>query len=419
MKTRIRSIAPVLLLLSLLVSITASARQVRVNVLQKETIAAAIIRCDRGDTLIIPSGFYQEPTIVIDRPLVVMGENFPAIDGQKKNEIIQIKSDSVTVCGLKLQNPGRSDMTDMAALKVFNGRHVTVRSNIIEQAYFAIYMQGAKQCMVYNNFIHGVEASEMMSGNGIHCWSCDSMRIFQNNISSHRDGIYFEFVTNSMILGNYSHNNVRYGLHFMFSHNDVYTSNIFEANGAGVAVMYTKGVSMLHNVFRYNWGAASYGLLLKDISDSHISGNVFEENTVAIHMEGSSRMIITNNNFLSNGWAAQVQASCMDNTMTRNNFSGNSFDIATNGDMVLSSFDGNYWDKYEGYDIARDGTGDVPYRPVGLYAVIVEKLPTALMLYRSPITALMDKAEKVIPGMTPVDLIDNQPRMNSITTRYD
>lgn len=396
-----------------------NARQMRVNTGEKETITSAIKRCSAGDTLIIPQGFYSEATIVIDRPLFVQGENFPVLDGQKKNEIIEVKADSVTICGLKLQNPGRSDMTDMAALKVFNGHHVTVRSNIIEQAYFAIYMQGAVNCLIYNNYVHGVETSEILAGNGIHCWHCDSMRIFQNDLSSHRDGIYFEFVSNSIILGNHSHNNVRYGLHFMFSNDDRYTSNIFESNGAGVAVMYSKGVHMYYNRFTHNWGAAAYGLLLKEISDSYIIGNTFSENTVAIHMEGGSRMKLTNNEFISNGWAAEVQASCMDNEITRNNFIGNSFDIATNGDMVLSSFDGNYWDKYEGYDINRDGTGDVPYRPVGLYAVIVERIPTALMLYRSPITSLMDKAEKVIPGITPVDLIDNKPIMKSISSRYD
>lgn len=393
------------------------AKQNRVE--KNETISAAIARCNRFDTLTIPSGTYREATIVIDKPLYLRGEKLPVLDGQSKNEIIDVKADSVTICGLKLINPGRSDMTDMAALKVFNGRNVVIKSNIIEQAFFGIYMQGTTNCFIYNNYVHGIETTEMMAGNGIHCWHCDSMRIFQNNLSSHRDGIYFEFVTNSVILGNYSHNNVRYGLHFMFSNDDTYTCNIFDSNGAGVAVMYTKGVSMLHNHFTHNWGAASYGLLLKDISDSHITGNTFEENTVAVHMEGSSRMKIDNNNFISNGWAAQIQASCMDNSITQNNFLGNSFDIATNGDMVLSNFDSNYWDKYEGYDLGRDGVGDVPFRPVGLYAVVVEKIPTALMLYRSPVTSLMDKAEKVIPAMTPVDLLDNHPAMKSIKTRYD
>ncbi|MCX6312113.1 MAG: nitrous oxide reductase family maturation protein NosD [Bacteroidetes bacterium] len=394
-------------------------RVLRVEKNKGETISTAIARAESGDTLIIPSGNYAEPTIVVDKSLYIKGENFPVLDGQDKNEILETKANYVTITGLKFINAGRSDINDMAAIKIFNGHHVEIRSNIIEHAYFSIYLQGCTNCFIYNNFIHGVKASEMMSGNGIHCWHSDSLRIFQNNISSQRDGIYFEFVTNSLILGNFSHNNERYGLHFMFSNSDTYTSNIFQENGAGVAVMYTKNLTMLYNKFLLNWGDAAYGLLLKDISDSKIEGNTFQENTEAVHIEGSTRMEFRNNLFLSNGWAAQVQASCMDIVVTHNCFVGNSFDISTNGDLVLTKFDGNYWDKYEGYDLDRNGIGDVPYRPVGLYSVIIQKIPSALMLFRSPMTNLLDKAEKVIPGMTPVDLIDNRPLMKSMSSRYD
>lgn len=396
-----------------------SAHQLRVQIERGETIHESIAKCRRGDTLIIPSGTYLEPALIIDKPVCILGENFPILDGQAKYDIIDIRSDSVTIRGLKLQNPGHSDVSDMAALKISGAKNITIRSNVILNAYFAIYLQRASECLIYNNYIQGAETSETMTGNGIHCWQCNELRIFQNTITSQRDGIYFEFVTNSIVLGNNCFDNIRYGLHFMFSHNDRYISNIFRNNGAGVAVMYTKHVAMLYNQFLFNMGPASYGLLLKDISDSEIIGNRFEENTIAVRMEGSNRIMIRNNNFYSNGWAAQVQASCMDNVFTSNNFTGNTFDVSTNGDLVLNSFDENYWDKYEGYDIDRDGLGDVPYHPVGLYSVIVENVPTALILYRSPITTLMDKAEEAIPAMTPVELVDHRPLMKFNPRSYD
>ena len=80
------------------------------------------------------------------------------------------------------------------------------------------------------------------------------------------------------------------------------------------------------------------------------------------------------NRFDANGWGMKVQASCMDNTITRNNFAGNSFDVGTNGTLVLNSFDHNYWDKYGVFDLNKDGTGDVPFHPVSLYSLIVEKI---------------------------------------------
>jgi nitrous oxidase accessory protein len=195
----------------------------------------------------------------------------------------------------------------------------------------------------------------------------------------------------------------------MFSHNDTYVGNTFRNNGAGVAVMYSKEVRMENNLFEKNWGPSAYGILLKDISNSHIEKNRFVQNTVAIHMEGSSRIDIGKNVFQSNGWALKVQASCDDNDFYQNNFFANSFDIATNGSMTLNRFSKNYWDKYEGYDIDKNGIGDVPYHPVSMYAMIVEQNPTTLILMRSFMVSLLDKAEKAIPSLTPESLVDREP----------
>lgn len=131
-------------------------------------------------------------------------------------------------------------------------------------------------------------------------------------------------------------------------------------------------------------------------------------------MEGSSRTLIKRNRFTNNGYAIRIQASCDDNTIEKNNFSGNSFDIATNGSLVLNTFNGNFWDKYEGYDLNRNKVGDVPYRPLSVYAMIVERNATAMMLFRSPVVGLLEKAEKVMPGLTPENLKDEYPLMKPL-----
>jgi nitrous oxidase accessory protein len=237
------------------------------------------------------------------------------------------------------------------------------------------------------------------------------MQIIGNTVSGHRDGIYFEFVTHSVITRNRSAKNIRYGLHFMFSHNDSYIGNDFRNNGAGVSVMYSHGVKMLNNVFEENWGDGSYGLLLKEITDSYIEGNSFVKNTSGIYMEGASRITMQKNLFKDNGWAMKIQASCMGIAVSKNNFIGNTFDVGTNGTLVLNTFDNNYWDKYDGYDLNKDKIGDIPYRPVSMYSMIVEKNPPAMLLFRSFFTSLLDKTEKIIPSLTPEMLKDNKPMM--------
>lgn len=366
------------------------------------------------DTIKVLKGLYFEKNLIISKPIVLLGINKPILDGERKFEVISVKSDHVIISGFIIRNSGISSVVDFAGIKIYESKDVTIENNTILDAFFGIYTQYGFSCTIRNNLILAHGLHEQQSGNGIHCWNCDSMKIYNNQISGHRDGIYFEFVKNSKIKENHSYKNLRYGLHFMFSNDDEYEKNIFNNNGAGVAVMFSKKVNMYHNYFQDNWGDASYGILLKEISDGKIENNTFKANTTGIYMEGSSRISMTKNNFLNNGWGMKIQASCMDIIIHHNNFIENTFDVSTNGSLVLNDFDKNYWDKYEGYDLNKDQLGDIPYRPVSLFSVILEKYPTTMIMFRSFISMLMDKTEKMIPSLTPVNLLDNQPLLKQV-----
>lgn len=377
----------------------------------KASIRKAIENASPGDTVVVAAGHYREGNIIVDKAITLRGIGYPVLDGEQKWEVVTIKADNVTFEGFKVVNCGRASLNDVAGIKILGVRGVTIRNNILDNNGFAIYTQFGTSCTIEGNRIRAYGTKELLSGNGIHCWKCDDMRIINNDIDGHRDGIYFEFVTNSIIWRNRSHRNIRYGLHFMFSHNDAYISNVFSANGAGVAVMYTRGIRMFNNYFEESWGDAAYGLLLKDISDSYIEGNHFRHNTTGIHMEGSSRIQMVRNTFESNGFALRIQGSCENDSLIKNSFVGNTFDVSSNSSHSLNFFSHNYWDKYEGYDLKRDGIGDVPYHPVSLFSTVVETNPPAMMLFRSFMVTLLDKTEKVLPSITPEGLKDDQPSM--------
>jgi nitrous oxidase accessory protein len=392
-----------------------SGKTIRVGQQQSyTTITAALAAAVAADTVLVDAGVYFEKNLVISKPVVLKGIGYPVLDGANKYENVSVKSSNVTVEGFVLQHTGVSSIVDYAAIKIYESRNVCILNNIIKDAFFGIYSQYGTRCIIKGNTLTARAKTEQESGNGIHCWKSDSMQIIANNISGHRDGIYFEFVTNSVIWRNQSVKNIRYGLHFMFSNDDAYITNIFENNGAGVAVMFSHGVKMFNNYFKQNWGDAAYGILLKEINDSYIENNHFEKNTSAIYAEGANRIVLQKNVFSNNGWAFKIQASCTDITLLQNNFLGNTFDVGTNGSLVLNQFNNNYWDKYEGYDINRDKVGDIPYRPVSMYSMIVEKNPPAMILFHSLIVSLMDKSEKIIPSLTPENLVDEHPLMKPL-----
>lgn len=379
-----------------------------------KSIREAIDAADPHDTILIRKGTYSEVNILIDKPLTLIGEGLPIIDGENKGEIIKIVSDSVTIDGLKIVNVGTSYTSDYAAVRVANSSDFLLQNLVLEKLFFGIYLEKSRNGKVLNNTIRGDAVEEYNSGNGIQLWYCKNIEVRDNDVRRVRDGIYLEFSDFIDISGNVSKDNVRYGLHFMFSNDDTYTNNTFENNGAGVAVMFSKRIKMIENTFRKNWGTASFGLLLKEINDSEIKGNTFDENTVGINIEGSNRIDYTQNTFSNNGWAIKVRGACYTNRYINNNFLYNSFDISYNSNLNDNIFDRNYWSSYTGYDLDRDGIGDVPYRPVKLFSYIVNRSPETIVLLRSLFMELIDFSERISPVFTPDNLFDKSPLMKPL-----
>lgn len=380
----------------------------------QKTIKKAFEKAKNGDTVFIKKGVYREGSITLNKALTIIGENYPEIDGQNKYENLLVQHDNVVIKNVLFSNSGSSSFKDIASLKIKDSKNIRIENCKFKNNFFGIHTTNSTHVSYINNQFNSGKIKGKPSANGIHIWKSKFMTIEGNIIQGHRDAIYLEFVESSTITKNQSIENKRYGLHFMFSHDNIFKNNIFKKNEAGVAVMYSKNVEMIENIFTQSWGGAAYGVLLKEINDSKIIGNEFSDNTIAIYGDGANRIEIRNNNFLRNGWALKMNASSSDAVVTNNNFLRNTFDVATNGKLKVKSFNGNYWDKYEGYDLDKDGIGDVPYHPLSLFTVLVEKNSAAMLLYRSFMITLLDKSEKVLPSITPDYFKDEQPLMRSL-----
>ncbi|SMG37596.1 nitrous oxide reductase family maturation protein NosD [Arenibacter troitsensis] len=379
-----------------------------------KTIKEGIAVAADFDTLLIKKGIYKEFNIQVTKPLTIIGEHYPVIDGEDNGEIITIVSNNVTIDGLFIINVGTSYTADYAAIRVVQSENFLIQNVVLEKLFFGIYLEKSKNGRVYHNKIIGDAVDEYNSGNGIQLWYSQNIVVDRNIVQHVRDGIYLEFSDNITIENNISSDNLRYGLHFMFSNDDIYKDNTFENNGAGVAVMFSKRIKMLGNTFKKNWGPTSFGVLLKEINDAEITGNTFEENTVGVSIEGSNRINYSKNNFIKNGWAIKVRGACYSNTFIHNNFMYNSFDLAYNSNLNDNIFEENYWSDYTGYDLDRNGTGDIPYRPVKLFSYIVNRTPETIILLRSLFMDIIDFSEKVSPVFTPNELVDAKPLMKKI-----
>lgn len=379
------------------------------------SIQKAINDASPHDTILIHSGTYKEYDITIDRSLTLLGNKDVLIDAQIKGYGLIILADSVNIHGINITNVGRSYIKDYAAIYISKSKYFKITDTYLTKVFFGVLVEKSKNGVIADNVISSEAINEAGSGNGIHMWYSDSVTISNNELFNLRDGIYFEFVTHSSVSNNYSHDNLRYGLHFMFSNNDEYHNNHFSHNGAGVAVMFSKFITMTYNTFINNWGSASYGLLLKEINDAEIKHNIIQENTIGIYAEGSTRINYSRNDFIKNGWAVKISGACYENRFETNNFMYNSFDVSYNSKMNDNMFDHNHWSEYTGYDLDRNGIGDVPFRPVKLFSYIVNRTPETILLLRSLFIEMLNFSEKVTPVFTPDDLQDANPEMRRIT----
>lgn len=367
-----------------------------------------------GDTIMIMGGQYSVENIVVDKSITLIGKEGATFSAASGGEILTIASDGVTIEGLTFSGVQTNYLKENAGIRIRRSNNFRIINCQFDQCFFAIYLERAKHGVVEGNKILGNAVREADSGNGVHAWYCDSLRIVGNVIAGHRDGIYFEFVDNSFIGDNYSYGNLRYGLHFMFSNDDQYIGNRFEDNGVGVAVMFSRRIEMRENNFFKNWGNAAYGLLLKEIYDANIIQNTFSENSVAIFVEGSNRILYDRNDFIRNGWAIKFSGGCEENSIVNNNFLHNSLDMLVSAQLYNNTVVNNYWSAYAGYDLDKDGLGDVPYYPVSLFSYVMNQVPESVILLRSLFVDIVNFAEKVSPVFTPRDVFDPAPKMNRV-----
>jgi len=377
-------------------------------------LARIIQEADSGSTILLEPRTYSVNNLLIEKSVTIDGQNRAVLDIGGEGYGLIVMGENITLENFEIKDSGFGFMDDFAAILVEDSKNILIENLTLTNNFFGIFVAKSEKVEISNNTIVSNAERQTTSGNAIHMWYSKDVEVHQNEITGHRDGIYLEFVEGSMITGNNVYSNIRYGLHFMYSDDCSYIGNEFRDNISGVAVMYTKNVIMRHNLFVQNWGANRYGLLLKEINDSVVQYNRFETNSVGIYSEASNRVEIESNEFHNNGTAIRMMANGLDNRIERNNFIGNVFEVSTNSRSNPNQYEGNYWSQYEGYDLNRDGVGDVEHRPVRLFSLFAERNPMSLIMLRSIMAGLLDTAERVFPVLTPKNLVDPKPAMEPI-----
>ncbi|HEY4669998.1 MAG TPA: nitrous oxide reductase family maturation protein NosD [Tepidiformaceae bacterium] len=394
------------------------------------SISDAIDQANPGDTVVIPAGTYAGP-IVIDKPLTLVGEGMPVIDGGGKGDVVRIEAENVTFKGFVVQNTSRSIAGEPAGIRVL-GHNAVIESNRLVDTLYGIVLDESNGHLVRNNSVSSMrDFPPERRGHGLYVWYSTGSLIEGNSIQDVKDGVFLGFAKDTRVENNVVQG-VRYGLHTMYSEDLTIHGNVFKHSLTGASLMYSDGMVLSDNEFSYNRSRASgFGLLLKDMDNVEMRGNLIHHNRLGLMFDGApfspSATVELRGNLIGFNDVAMELFTTTAITFVENSFIGNLQQVESRGGSLERrntwSVDGrgNYWDDYRGYDATGDGVGDLEYRYEGAFDDLVRQNEALRAYAHTPARSALDLAARWFPVYRPdARVVDQHPLMSpTITLRSE
>ncbi len=371
-------------------------------------LQARIDEARPGDRIAVEGGVH-DGDLIIDKPVILTGLNRPLLRGSGHGSVVRVRAAGVVIEGFDIDGRGGGELgKDTSGIHIA-APGVTVRDCRIQDSLFGIYLMGADDAVVEANVIQGMPGRDPGEvGSGIHLWNSHRFRLAGNTIAHTRDGFYIQSSTHGHVTGNRA-SDLRYGLHYMFSDDNVFEDNVFERGAAGAALMYSSRLAFRRNRFVRNRGFASVGLLLKACDDVIAEDNLIADNARGVFLEGSYRNRFLRNVIAMSDTALVVYDSSGSNVFEGNSFIGNLTPLTLSGRRTDTRFEGNYWSDHRDPDLDGDGIADRPYRLSSVFDHLRSNLTAADLFALSAAAAALGAAERAFPVLDPVPVLDLQP----------
>jgi nitrous oxidase accessory protein len=361
-----------------------------------------------GSRVVVEAGTYRGD-LFVDKPLHLVGIGRPLLQGSGSGSVLRIRAADVVVEGFDIDGLGGGDLgRDTSGIHVAAPR-AAIRNCRIRRALFGVYLREAPGSTVQGTIVEGVpglEAGE--KGSGIHVWNTDGFTLTDNRIYEARDGLYIQSSPHGFVARNVA-SRVRYGLHYMFSDDNVFEDNLFEHAAAGSAIMYSNRIQFRRNRFLHNRGFASVGLLFKTCDDVVAEDNLIADNARGIFLEGSNRDLFRRNVIAESDVAIVLYDSCARVRFEGNSFVSNLSPLMLVGRRTDTVVAGNYWSDNRELDLDGDGYADRPYRLSSVFDHMRGNLTAADLYAQGLAAAALGAAEITFPVLAAVAVEDRRP----------
>jgi nitrous oxidase accessory protein len=391
------------------------------------TIAQALAAAHDGDTVIVPSGVHREH-VVVDKRVRLIGRPDAVIDGADDGTVLRIEAPGVELRGLTVRHSGSTYTTEDAGIRIEHAADVRIIDTRVEESLFGIFVVNGDRCDIEGSTVIGKDLPEVRRGDSIRLWYSSGCRLLGNHIERSRDLVIW-YSANTAVEDNTVRTS-RYGLHYMYSDNNVFHRNRFEDNQVGAAIMYSRGIELTENAFSFSNGVAAYGLLLKDADDVFIVENRFVDNSTGLFFDGAPQAkdgrVEVHGNLIARGDVGiALQPLSRRIRFWDNAFVGNRTQVQVLGTGTAEGNEwsadgrGNYWSDAVIYDANHDGVSEIAYRSDSTYEVLADRYPTLSFFDATPGAEAIDLAARLFPIFAPrPKLVDAHPLVRPSLTAW-
>lgn len=353
----------------------------------------------------------------IERGVRLHGCEDALLEGSGQGTVLSIKGDDVLVENLTIQNSGTRVSSEDGALKI-SGKRAVVRHLNVRDTLYGIAFEQCDSCLLEDTQIEGrasIEANQR--GDGIKLWEAHGSTVRRNKVQGVRDVVvwYSRKVTledNEILDG-------RYGTHFMYAHDTHVRRSRLRGNTVGIFVMYSARVTVEDNELSGAKGPAGMGIGFKESDAVTLRRNLLVANTVGTYLDFTPRdpekpVLFEGNCYALNGLALRMHGSERGASFLHNDFRANDdlLEVDGNGDALEVLFRNNYWESYAGYDLNRDGSGDVAFQLKRASSELRNALPQLRYFHATMALGLYDALAIALPYFgSKLVLQDDAPQM--------
>jgi len=394
-----------------------------IEVTETDSLQALLDSSKTGDTVLVNAGHYQG-NYVIKNGVALIGKKGAVIDALGHGHGFTILASDTRIDNFTIINWGK-DLTEQnsAIYSDQPNNNISITNNRLEGDGFGIWVQRAGHILIENNYIKGnLGLRSADRGNGIQLSNVKHALVVNNRVTETRDGLYIIASQDSELRGNTLFN-LRYGVHYMYSHHNKVINNLTYNTRAGFALMSSKKLIVKGNESR---DSEDYGILINFITQSTITQNKIKKvwtkpENRAQGREGKGLFVYNSGyNTISHNLIQQAEigihltAGSENTSVYGNSFINNLVQVkyVSNRRQEWSEQSrGNYWSNYLGWDLDADGTGDSPFEPNDAIDKLLWQYPEAKVLLDSPAVLLLRWVQNQFPILKAGGVKDSFPLM--------